>query len=68
MGCRAAREGNKALEDAHDAWLHGRTMEMGNTGKQEYLKVEDGDTEPFLFLTPISRRWQITMRVSRPDR
>jgi hypothetical protein len=45
MGCRAAREGNKALKDAHDAWLHGRTMEMENTGKLEYLKVEDIDTE-----------------------
>jgi hypothetical protein len=40
----------------------------GEHGKLEYLKVEDIDTEPFLFLTAISRRWQITMRVSRPDR
>jgi hypothetical protein len=29
----AAREGKKALKEAHDAWLHGWIMEMENTGK-----------------------------------
>jgi hypothetical protein len=41
LGCRAAREGKKALKDAHGAWLHGWIMEMENTGKLEQLKVED---------------------------
>jgi hypothetical protein len=49
LGCKAAREGKKALKDAHGAWLHGWTMEMENTGKLEHLKVEDPNTEPFLF-------------------
>jgi hypothetical protein len=49
LGCRAAREGKKALKDAHDAWLHGWLMEMEDQGKLEHLKVEDIDTEPFLY-------------------
>jgi hypothetical protein len=49
LGCRAACEGKEALKDAHGAWLHGWIMEMENIGKLEHLKVEDIDTEPFLF-------------------
>ena len=33
LGCKAAREGKKALKDAHGAWLHGWTMENGEYGK-----------------------------------
>jgi hypothetical protein len=48
LGCRAAREGKKALKDAHEAWLHGWLMEMEDQGKLDHLKTEDIDTEPFL--------------------
>jgi hypothetical protein len=39
LGCKAARAGKKALEDAHEAWMHGWLMEIENTGKIEHLKT-----------------------------
>jgi hypothetical protein len=42
LGCRAAREGKKALKDAHEAWMHGWLMEMENAGKVEHLKNGSG--------------------------
>lgn len=49
------------MKGTHGAWLHGWIMEMENREKLEHLKVEDIDTEPFLFRKR-KQGWQTTMK------
>jgi hypothetical protein len=44
LGCEAAERGEVKLKDAHEVWLHGRTMAMEHAGKLGHLKKELGST------------------------
>ena len=43
LGHDAALRGEDQLKDAHEAWIHGWTLEMEGQGKLEHLKKGRGD-------------------------